>query len=103
DPAVGIVGVRDVFLEHAVGMEEGAIECNGGAHHAPPLLGISVIEREDGGLQLLVKTRHLMFRRITIRYGPAGHALDAPFDPPTVEDAEAGDAVERRLHPAGTR
>src|SRR5271156_6866072 len=84
-----------------MGIEEGAIESDGGAHDVPPLLGISIIERKDGGLQLLVKTGNLMFRRITIWYGPAGDSLDPTFDPPTVQDAEAGNAVERRLHSTG--
>src|SRR5882757_1762815 len=92
DAPIRIVGIRNVFLEHAMGIEEGAIESNGGAHHVTPLVWISVIERKDGGLQLLVKTGDLMFRCITIRYGPPGNSLDPPFDPPTVKDAKAGNS-----------
>src|SRR5450631_1057024 len=99
---IRVVGVRNVLLEHAMGVEEGAIESNGGAHYVPPLFRISVIEGKDGGLQLLVQTSDLMLRRITIRSSPAGNALEPTSVPPAVKDAEAGNTVERRLHPAGT-
>jgi hypothetical protein len=33
--------------------------------------------------------------------GPAGDVFGAAFDPPAVEDAEAGHAVERGLHAGG--
>jgi len=65
------------------------------------LIRITVVERKDGGFEPIVKTGHLLLLRITIRDGPASDAFYPAFDPPAVENAQTGNAVERSLHTAG--
>src|ERR1700761_725730 len=86
-----------------MGVEEGAVKGDGRAHDGPPLIGIAVVERQNRRIQLVEKTRNLLFLRITIRYGPAGDTFNASFDPPAIKNTQAGNAVERRLHAAGAR
>ena len=94
-----VIGVGDVLLKHAMGVEERTIEGNGGPHYGTPLLRMAIIEGKDSRFQPVVQTRNLVLLRITIRYGPAGDPFYAALNPPTIQYAQAGDAVKRRLIP----
>ena len=61
-----------------------------------------VIQRQHHLLELVVKRACIVVGqpdRVPDR--PAGHAFDAPLDPPAVEHRQIGHAVERGFHAAG--
>ncbi len=97
----GIVGVGDVLAEHAMGVEEGAVDGDAVAADARPSAALSAKSGSDGVLELVVDALGFDGLVFGVFDGPAGDVFGAAFDPPAVEDAEAGNAVERGLHAAG--
>ena len=79
------------------------------AHHVDEAIAFAVEDRDDDLFEFPVKRRRVARGAVGIRRrflaclanGPAGFAFDPAFDPPTVENAQTGHAVERRLHAAG--
>lgn len=75
------------------------------SHHVEPRSTISVKERKDCFLELMIKVVRVALAAPTgvardraATYRPAGHALDTTLDPPSIERAEAGNAVVRGFH-----
>ncbi len=65
--------------------------------------GIAIVEGKNGRLQPVIKTCDLKVLVVAVGNSPARNPFDPALDPPTIKNAEAGDAVERRLHTAGAR
>src|SRR5579884_756676 len=93
--------IHHILLQHALRIEEGAIQGDGGAHNAPPLLRLLIIEREQHVFQVVVQRACLRRLIFVVLDGPSGDAFNPAFNPPSIENAEAGDAVQGRLHTAG--
>ena len=100
DLRVGEVGVFEVLRQHAMGVEEAAVDGDAVLLHARPGLGVGV-HGGDGALELVVEAVGLGGFGLAVFDGPAGGVLGAAFDPPAVEDGERGDTVECGLHAGG--
>ena len=79
-------------------------------HHFEELVALAIVQRKDDalefrikrvGLRLVVGRGGVAGAPARVSNGPAGHSLDVALDPPAIQDAQAGNAVERRLHAAG--
>lgn len=86
----------------------GGVQRDAVAHDAEPIVPLLVERRQDNLSELLVKRLSILgravFRFLALRYavnGPAGDAFDAALNPPAVEHAQAGHAVQRGFHSAG--
>ena len=84
------VRVRDVLLHHSMRVEEGGVECDRALE----------ISRSLG----YARPPSFLSRppRDSRPNGPTGDPLDASFQPPSVEDAQTGDAIVRGLHTGRT-
>ncbi len=83
-----------------MGVEEGAVDGDAVTADAGPARLVG----ERGGnvvLELIVDTLGFDALVFGVFDGPAGDVFGAALDPPAVEHAERGHAVERRLHAAG--
>ena len=104
------IGLQHILLHHPLGVEEGTVDGHGKNHHLDETLPLVVEEGNNGLFQLLVKGRSVQgvvsifsLSQDLVADGPAGQPLDMPLDPPPVQHTQIGNAVEGRLHPAGSR
>ena len=81
------VSIGDVLREHAVRVEEGAVNADAMLLDVCPCSGISV-ERSDALLELFVETVGFGFLRLAVFNGPASGVLGTAFDPPAVQNRE---------------
>src|ERR1700692_3465789 len=99
------IRVHRVLHQHSLRVEEGAVECDGAAPDARERFGLAV-EHHGHVLGFFVEGARAAPRIALGRLAadrPTSDALDAAFEPPAVEDAQARNAVEGRLHPARPR
>ena len=83
-----------------MGVEEAAVDGDAVLLHARPGAWIGV-HRGDGSLELVVEAVGFGCFVFAVFDGPAGGVFGTAFDPPSVEDGERRDAVERGLHAGG--
>src|SRR6202030_2426888 len=95
-----------VLAQHAVGVEETGVQGDARSHDVGVGFGRPVEHGNDLVFQFVVKRGDLGRRFVAddlavVTDGPAGDTLDATLDPPAVQHAQAGYAVQGRLHSAG--
>src|SRR6266403_2519347 len=104
------IGVSDVLLHHALGVEERSVDGNGVLHNFQELGAIVVVHRKNYALQLGIQRfgfgfviRGSIAGNGAPRFAdaPSGDPLNVAFHPPAVENAQARDAIQRGLHAAG--
>src|SRR5215467_9862161 len=93
------VGVGNVLLHHALGIEKRSVDGNGMLHDGKVAAAILVEERKNHVFEFRIQAfgvSRVVCRSVgsgvaTVRFAnrPAGHALDVALDPPAVENAEA--------------
>src|ERR1039457_7326558 len=96
------VGFQHILQHHSLRIKERAVQCYRMMHDVHETIAVAIKERHDDLLQLVIQRRGVAGGTVAgiggdiaaVAQRPAGDPFDATLDPPAVEDAEAGDAVE---------
>src|SRR6476646_758343 len=102
------VRLEHILLQHPLGGEEGSIQGNGVAHHLKKAVEVAIKKREDHGFQLVIQRSGVPTAAPDVMPGtisdrPASDSFNVSLDPPPIQHAQAGNAIERSLHPARPR
>jgi hypothetical protein len=87
------------LLEHPLRIEIGAVDRNGGPHDAPPVIRLSIVERQNHLLETTVKGVSLVNLIIVVADRPSGDAFVPSFNPPAVELLRLGTPLSAAFMP----
>src|ERR1017187_6029318 len=105
DPRLRRVRIRLVLAQHAVRVEEARVQGDARPHDVGIGFRGTVKHGNNLVFEFVVEGSALSCGFIAtdlgiVSDGPSGYAFDAAFDPPAVQDAKAGNAIEGRFHAA---
>src|SRR6266567_967174 len=100
------VSIRHILGNHSLGIEKGAVQRNRRSHDFRETGGLPIEHRQNDLLEFVVERRGFVgkfFRLITLCADrPPRGAFRVSLDPPTVQNAQTRNSIQRRFHAART-